>query len=130
MCRCTKVTIVTNYPPACCWFCSWDFLAGDDFFLGAATKAYAAEGSNWRRSYYMPTPADAAIVAFRKWLEKYSGGAIPFPQHMIVSGTAGDHIGFESIVGGLILGSIVGRYRWAVWGKAGIVRQHAQGQCV
>jgi hypothetical protein len=34
----------------------------------------------------MPTPADAAIVAFRKWLDKYSGGDIPFPQHMIVSG--------------------------------------------
>eukprot|EP00775_Hariotina_reticulata_P004455 gene4455-4711_t len=61
---------------------SFEFFAGDDVFLGAASKAYVAEGENWRRSYYMPTRADAAIVAFRKWLDKYSGGAVPFPPHM------------------------------------------------
>lgn len=65
---------------------SYNFFAGDDVFLGAATRAYAKEGSNWRRSYYMPTSTDAAIVALRRWLEKYAGGAIPWPAHLQVCG--------------------------------------------
>lgn len=48
--------------------CSFEFFAGDDVFLGAAAKAYAAEGQNWRRSYYLPTSADLAIMKMRQWL--------------------------------------------------------------
>lgn len=48
--------------------CRFEFLAGDDVFLGAAAKVYAAEGSNWRRSYYLPTSADLAITKMRQWM--------------------------------------------------------------
>eukprot|EP00879_Flechtneria_rotunda_P032400 GHRR01035601.1.p1 GENE.GHRR01035601.1~~GHRR01035601.1.p1 ORF type:complete len:156 (-),score=57.99 GHRR01035601.1:152-619(-) len=30
----------------------------------------------------MPTRADAAIIALRRWLDNYSGGQVPFPAHM------------------------------------------------
>jgi hypothetical protein len=46
----------------------FEFLAGDDVFLGAAAKVYAAEGSSWRRSYYLPTSADLAITKMRQWM--------------------------------------------------------------
>lgn len=62
----------------------FEFFAGDDVFLGAAAKAYVAEGSDWKRSYYMPTRADSAIMGMRKWMDKYSAGRIPFPEHMQV----------------------------------------------
>lgn len=51
-----------------CCSCRFEFLAGDDVFLGAAAKAYAAEGQEWRRSYYLPTSADLAIMKMRLWL--------------------------------------------------------------
>ncbi|WIA30048.1 hypothetical protein OEZ86_000143 [Tetradesmus obliquus] len=60
----------------------FEFFAGDDVFLGAAAKKYVAEGGDWRKSYYTPTRADAAIVAMRKWMENHAGGGIPFPEHM------------------------------------------------
>jgi hypothetical protein len=68
----------------------FEFFAGDDVFLGAAAKAYASEGQDWRRSYYLPTSADLAITKLRQWLDKYSGGRLPFPQHMQV-GLCGQH---------------------------------------
>ncbi|KAF6257312.1 hypothetical protein COO60DRAFT_1640038 [Scenedesmus sp. NREL 46B-D3] len=60
----------------------FEFFAGDDVFLGAAAKKYAAEGGDWRKSYYLPTRADAAIMAMRKWMDKHAGGGIPFPEHL------------------------------------------------
>lgn len=54
--------------PCCVPCCSFEFFAGDDVFLGAAAKAYAAEGQDWRRSYYLPTSADLAIMKMRQWL--------------------------------------------------------------
>lgn len=48
--------------------CRFEFFAGDDVFLGAAAKTYAVEGQNWRRSYYLPTSADLAIMKMRQWL--------------------------------------------------------------
>ncbi|CAK7339111.1 unnamed protein product [Dovyalis caffra] len=32
--------------------------------------------SNWQKAYFVPTKSDAQVVAFRKWLQKYSGGQI------------------------------------------------------
>lgn len=52
----------------------------------AALRRYVAEGGDWRKSYYTPTRADAAIVAMRKWMESHAGGGIPFPEHMQVCG--------------------------------------------
>jgi hypothetical protein len=54
--------------------CRFEFLAGDDVFLGAAAKVYAAEGSNWRRSYYLPTSADLAITKMRQWMVRQHCG--------------------------------------------------------
>ncbi|KAF9595262.1 hypothetical protein IFM89_038265 [Coptis chinensis] len=34
--------------------------------------------SNWQRACFVPTKADALVVAFRKWLRKYSGGQVNF----------------------------------------------------
>lgn len=82
----------------CCWLCAlfacrFEFFAGDDVFLGAAAKAYAAEGQDWRRSYYLPTSADLAITKLRQWLDKYSGGRLPFPKHMQVGVKSSCHCG-------------------------------------
>ncbi|KAK1411187.1 hypothetical protein QVD17_37733 [Tagetes erecta] len=30
--------------------------------------------SNWQKAYFVPSKADANVVAFRKWLKKYAGG--------------------------------------------------------
>jgi hypothetical protein len=51
----------------------------------AAAARYVAEGGDWRKSYYMPTRADAAIMAMRKWMDKHAGGGIPWPQHLQVN---------------------------------------------
>ena len=51
-------------------------------------RRYVAEGGDWRKSYYTPTRADAAIVAMRKWMESHAGGGIPFPEHLQVCGVA------------------------------------------
>ncbi|GMH00100.1 hypothetical protein Nepgr_001939 [Nepenthes gracilis] len=32
--------------------------------------------SNWQKSCFVPTKSDALVVAFRKWLKKYSGGQV------------------------------------------------------
>jgi hypothetical protein len=53
----------------------------------AGPRRYVAEGGDWRKSYYMPTRADAAIMAMRKWMDKHAGGGIPFPEHMQVTCT-------------------------------------------
>lgn len=31
---------------------------------------------NWHKACYMPTKADAIVVAFRRWLNKYAGGQV------------------------------------------------------
>lgn len=32
--------------------------------------------SNWQKAFFVPTKSDANVVAFRKWLNKYSGGQL------------------------------------------------------
>ncbi|CAK7339110.1 unnamed protein product [Dovyalis caffra] len=32
--------------------------------------------TNWKATCFVPTKSDAKVVAFRRWLEKYSGGQI------------------------------------------------------
>lgn len=32
--------------------------------------------SNWQKACFVPTKADTLVVAFRRWLKKYSGGQI------------------------------------------------------
>ncbi|CAK7339112.1 unnamed protein product [Dovyalis caffra] len=32
--------------------------------------------TNWEKTCFVPTKSDAQVVAFRKWLKKYSGGQI------------------------------------------------------
>jgi hypothetical protein len=53
--------------------------------IAAAFARYVAEGGDWRKSYYMPTRADAAIMAMRKWMDKHAGGGIPWPEHLQVT---------------------------------------------
>jgi phenylpropionate dioxygenase-like ring-hydroxylating dioxygenase large terminal subunit len=52
-----------------------EFMAGDLYILSRAATAYAQEGRRWRSSYWMPTSADAGIVALRRWMETFGGGA-------------------------------------------------------
>lgn len=39
-------------------------------------KIMAVGPSNWQKVCFVPTKSDANVVAFRKWLNKYSGGQI------------------------------------------------------
>lgn len=32
--------------------------------------------TNWQKACFVPTKADALVVAFRKWMKKYSGGQV------------------------------------------------------
>lgn len=32
--------------------------------------------SNWQKACFVPAKSDALVVAFRKWLKKYSGGQV------------------------------------------------------
>lgn len=32
--------------------------------------------SNWQKACFVPTKSDALVVAFRKWLNKYSNGQV------------------------------------------------------
>ncbi|XP_074294153.1 protochlorophyllide-dependent translocon component 52, chloroplastic-like [Silene latifolia] len=34
------------------------------------------KGGKWQKAYYMPTKADAMVIAFRKWLDKYAGEGV------------------------------------------------------
>ena len=48
---------------------------GDSYALARASTAYAAEGFDWRSSWWCPTDADAGVIAMRRWMEKFGGGA-------------------------------------------------------
>ncbi|XP_071718836.1 protochlorophyllide-dependent translocon component 52, chloroplastic [Rutidosis leptorrhynchoides] len=49
----------------------------DTYLLHVEEKKFLEAGnSNWAKLCFVPTKADANIVAFRKWLKKYSGGQI------------------------------------------------------
>ncbi|KAJ4724040.1 protochlorophyllide-dependent translocon component 52, chloroplastic [Melia azedarach] len=39
-------------------------------------KIMAVGPSNWQRAFFVPTKSDANVIAFRKWLNKYSGGQL------------------------------------------------------
>ncbi|KAF5206772.1 Protochlorophyllide-dependent translocon component 52 protein [Thalictrum thalictroides] len=39
-------------------------------------KIVEAGPSNWQKACFVPTKSDALVVAFRKWLRRYSGGQI------------------------------------------------------
>ncbi|KAL8170942.1 hypothetical protein V2J09_022746 [Rumex salicifolius] len=39
-------------------------------------KLMEAGPSNWQKACFLPTKSDALVVAFRKWLKKYSGGQV------------------------------------------------------
>eukprot|EP00884_Botryococcus_braunii_P006863 jgi/Botrbrau1/16178/Bobra.0244s0002.1 len=52
---------------------------GDGMMLHVAERVLAQEGEEkglpeaWRRSYYLPAPADRIVTAFRQWLDKNGG---------------------------------------------------------
>ncbi|KAL4448455.1 hypothetical protein ABPG75_005674 [Micractinium tetrahymenae] len=55
---------------------------GDNVFLNGQDRILAGAGqeeerSSWRKLYYMPTPADTLVAAYRNWLDKEGGGG-PF----------------------------------------------------
>lgn len=37
----------------------------------------------WQTAYKMPTQADRFVIEFRRWLDKYSNGALPWPDYGI-----------------------------------------------
>ncbi|CAN1774849.1 Protochlorophyllide-dependent translocon component 52, chloroplastic [Linum perenne] len=39
-------------------------------------KIMEAGISNWSKACFMPTKADTRVIAFRRWLRRYSGGQI------------------------------------------------------
>ncbi|XP_031262863.1 protochlorophyllide-dependent translocon component 52, chloroplastic-like [Pistacia vera] len=52
-------------------------LDSDLYFLHLEERKIMAVGpSNWQKACFVPTKSDANVVAFRKWLNKYSGGQI------------------------------------------------------
>ncbi|KAL4438217.1 hypothetical protein ABPG77_010578 [Micractinium sp. CCAP 211/92] len=51
------------------------FLNGQDRILAEAGQQ--EEGASWRKLYYMPTPADTLVAAYRNWLDTLGGGG-PF----------------------------------------------------
>lgn len=51
------------------------FLNGQDRILAQAARD--EEGASWRKLYFMPTPADTLVAAYRNWLDTEAGGG-PF----------------------------------------------------
>jgi hypothetical protein len=80
-CRLVFVTHASSICGSITWIDLCLFLA---VVAAAAAARYVAEGGDWRKSYYMPTRADAAIMAMRKWMDKHAGGGIPWPEHLQV----------------------------------------------
>jgi len=37
----------------------------------------------WKQSYYLPTPADAGVSAFRNWMDKHAGGKVAWAPGVI-----------------------------------------------
>uniref|UniRef100_A0A0D6R5K1 Rieske domain-containing protein n=1 Tax=Araucaria cunninghamii TaxID=56994 RepID=A0A0D6R5K1_ARACU len=55
------------------------FLDSDLYFLHLEERKLQGYGqTNWEKACYVPTKADAFVVAFRKWLKKYSNGGVPW----------------------------------------------------
>ncbi|XP_074292640.1 protochlorophyllide-dependent translocon component 52, chloroplastic-like [Silene latifolia] len=51
-------------------------LDSDLKLLHVEERRLMEKGGKWQKGYYMPTNADAMVVAFRKWLDKYAGGVV------------------------------------------------------
>eukprot|EP00877_Chromochloris_zofingiensis_P009253 jgi/Chrzof1/4581/Cz14g19030.t1_PAO3[v5.2] len=51
---------------------------GDTYFLHAAERTLYSNGGtdSWTKQYYMPASADAGVLAWRKWMDKY-GSTLP-----------------------------------------------------
>eukprot|EP00878_Enallax_costatus_P007156 GHUV01007500.1.p1 GENE.GHUV01007500.1~~GHUV01007500.1.p1 ORF type:complete len:476 (+),score=90.11 GHUV01007500.1:173-1600(+) len=51
---------------------------GDTLFMHAAERTLYERGdhSSWSKQYYMPATADAAVITWRKWLDKF-GNSLP-----------------------------------------------------
>ncbi|XGV99721.1 MAG: Rieske 2Fe-2S domain-containing protein [Leptolyngbya sp. BL-A-14] len=55
------------------------FLHQDLVFLHAQEQAFMSQGEgNWLEHVYTPNPQDKMVIAFRQWLQKRAGGAIPY----------------------------------------------------
>ena len=37
----------------------------------------------WKQSYYLPTPADAGVSAFRTWMDKHAGGRVAWAEGVV-----------------------------------------------
>ncbi|KAG2447658.1 hypothetical protein HYH02_007574 [Chlamydomonas schloesseri] len=46
-------------------------LDGDSYILHVQERNLLAAGSDWRRLYHMPAPADGSVVATRQWLDTH-----------------------------------------------------------
>lgn len=49
-------------------------LEDDNVFLHHQGRSLAAAGG-WRRAYHLPTQADAAVAAYRRWLDAFGVNA-------------------------------------------------------
>ncbi|XP_010257616.1 PREDICTED: protochlorophyllide-dependent translocon component 52, chloroplastic isoform X2 [Nelumbo nucifera] len=62
----------------------WMFHIGQNLILDSdlyllhleERKIHEIGPSNWQKACFVPTKSDALVIAFRKWLRKYSGGQI------------------------------------------------------
>ncbi|GLJ46453.1 hypothetical protein SUGI_0979090 [Cryptomeria japonica] len=55
------------------------FLDSDLYFLHLEEHKLQDYGqTNWEKACYVPTKADAFVVAFRKWLKQYAGNGVPW----------------------------------------------------
>ena len=51
--------------------------------------AMAATGRSWREGYYLPTPADAGVGIFRRWMDAHAGGEVGWMRgHSLGGGVA------------------------------------------
>lgn len=55
---------------------------GDSYFMHYAERVLYDRGdhSSWSRQYYMPATADVAVMAWRKWIDKFGSNLPTLPQ--------------------------------------------------
>lgn len=55
---------------------------GDTYFMHAAERTLYERGdhNSWSKQYYMPAAADAAVVSWRKWIDKFGSNLPVLPK--------------------------------------------------
>lgn len=62
------------------------FLDSDSYFLHLEERKLQNYGkANWEKACYVPTSADAFVVAFRKWLKRYANNGVDWGKRFDVS---------------------------------------------